>query len=303
MAKDDRDIQKWVAIELSYLGESKVDNGTIQNTLRKDLKCAPDFPVFVPATTYLKNGKPMTLHLMQGYVFVGAGLDSTKYFSLENQPYVNKVLSGEGRHGMRSLAVITDFHIQSLSKKLRRISCSGLTVGTHVNIMEGLYEEMDGVIVDIDGDHAAVQIVLRSLEIIAVLPKIFLEVNMNTFDEEQSDDQEKEKPQKKPFILEVTRENNPEDDLLVLSIGDCASNSPNKNINLNDVRSNLAKRLAKAPSSIQRIKPKLFQRLEKEFNSTKDGLVSFNEGLGFWEINQNGWDRYIELKEMESVND
>jgi hypothetical protein len=159
---------------------------------------------------------------------------------------------------------------------------------------------MDGVIVDIDGDHAAVEISLRSLEIIAVLPKIFLEINLDSI---QSDDKEEpEKPAKKPFSLDISKDD-AMDDLLILSIGDCASKSPKKNININDVRTHLAKRLSTRSSETNEIKAKAFQRLEKEFKSKEDGLVSFKEGMDCWTINDKGWDRYVQLKEMENAND
>lgn len=179
MANDNRDKIKWVAVELSYHGETKVDNGTIVKTLRKDLGVRSDFPIFVPATTYLKNGKPVTLHVMQGYVFVGTGLPSTKYFALENQPYVNRILSEEGSNNMRALSVVDDSHICSLKKKMRVKSTSGLCGDTYVDIIAGLYENMEGKILSVSGDNATVHIKLRSIEVVTDLPKIFLEARID----------------------------------------------------------------------------------------------------------------------------
>ena len=82
---DRRDALTWVAIELTRRGEARVEEGTIEEQIRQDLGVDESYPVFVPSMCYQKGGKKMTLHLMEGYVFVASGLPETKFFSLEKK--------------------------------------------------------------------------------------------------------------------------------------------------------------------------------------------------------------------------
>jgi len=189
MAKDHRDVLAWVTLELSRLGETKLEEGTLETSIRRGLEVDEDFPIFIPAATFFKNGKPVTVHLMQGYVFVGAGLEEAAYFSLEKEPYLVQVLSRTSPSGLKVLSVIPDSSIKELQLQLRDLLTAGITVGSKVHVTEGLYENLEGKVLNVAKDKAAVLIKLRSLEKIAHLPKLFLDV---------VEDEEPEPPEETP---------------------------------------------------------------------------------------------------------
>ena len=175
---DQRDAITWVAIELSHQGENKVLDGTLEETLRRDLGVDEDHPIFIPCTTYERSGQKTTFHLMEGYVFVASGLDEILYFRLERQPYVNKVMSTKaGKHRLRALSVITSTHIKEMQNKLQEMVSSEIPVGETVMVLEGTYKHLSGTIMGIENENAHVHISLRSLEVVATIPRIFLEAS------------------------------------------------------------------------------------------------------------------------------
>ena len=172
---DQRDVTTWVAIELTPQGEVRVTDGSLEAVLRRDLGIDADHPVFIPCALYRRDGRVVTIHLMEGYVFVGTGLPETRYFALERQPYVAKVLSTIGPHRMRVLSVITNDHIQEMRAKLRSLVSSEIPLGAAVVVLDGAYRHLTGTVTGIEDENAFVHIRLRSLEVIATVPRIFLE--------------------------------------------------------------------------------------------------------------------------------
>lgn len=176
MVKDLRDATNWITLELSRLGETKLIEGTLLASLRRDLGVDENFQIFVPAATFVKNGRPVTIHLMQGYVFIAAGLEEACYFILEHKPYVVQVLAQRSPSGLRVLNVISDANIQELRLQLRTLLAAGVEVGARVQILEGLYENLEGEVLTVEQEKADVLIELRSLVTIAHLPKLFLDL-------------------------------------------------------------------------------------------------------------------------------
>jgi len=173
---DKRDGQTWVALELSYLGEQRAAEGTLGKFLRKELGVDDEWPVFIPSVSYVKDGKRVTVHMMEGYAFVASGLPEIQYFSLERKTNVAQVLSLRGSKGMRVLHVLSDDKIQEIRLKMRALQAEDIPVGSKVIIVDGVYSALSGEIVDVDGDMVQVHIVLRSLSIVATIPRNFLEV-------------------------------------------------------------------------------------------------------------------------------
>jgi len=173
---DQRDAQTWIALELNRAGEQKIEDGTLASSLQNDLSVGIDFPIFIPATTYTKNNRPITLYLVEGYVFVGSGLPETQYFALERRPYVVQVIHTKpGPHKIRVLSVIPNSHIEEMQKQLRALVSSDIEIGAQVRITDGPYKTLVGKVLDVEGDHAIVEIHLRSLELILTIPRVFLE--------------------------------------------------------------------------------------------------------------------------------
>lgn len=173
---DQRDDLTWIALELTPAGEAKVEDGTLAVALRTDLGVTLDFPVFIPATTYTKGARPITLILLEGYAFVGSGLSETAYFALEKRPYVAQVMSvSGGPHRIRTLSVISRVEIDNIRRQLHELVSSDISLGEPIHVAEGMYKGLDGQVIELIPDNACVHLRLRSLEIVATIPLVFLE--------------------------------------------------------------------------------------------------------------------------------
>ena len=173
---DRRDELTWAALELSRAGELKVEAGDIEKSLRKDLGVDKDWPIFVPATTYVKDGKIITVHLLEGYVFVATGLTDVLYFKLEYRSYVNAVMSQPGGGGIRALSVISNANIEEMKLKLRDLVSEDIEIGSRVKVTEGIYRALDGYVLGVEEDQVFLKIELRSLNVITRIPRIFLDI-------------------------------------------------------------------------------------------------------------------------------
>lgn len=174
--QDQRDSQTWVAIELSRLGEEKLQEGSLEDLLRADLSVSEDFPIFIPAATYPRGHRKVTVLLMEGYVFVATGLPEIKYFELEKRSYITKVMSAPGgNHKLRTLTTIPNRTIAELRLQLRQMVTSDLPVGTVVKVLDGTYKNLEGVVQGTNAENAFVEIHLRSLELIVTIPRILLD--------------------------------------------------------------------------------------------------------------------------------
>ena len=167
-----------MAVELTHLGEAKIEDATLESTLRKDLGVAPDFRIFVPSRTYKKGGKSIVIHLMQGYVFLSTGLPEVTYFNLESKPYISRVMSvptGKGR--IRTLRAIPNSKIEDLRRQLREQVSSDVHTKDWVIVVDGTYKALEGRVLGMWGENAYVDIELRSLKMVATIPLVFLEIS------------------------------------------------------------------------------------------------------------------------------
>mgnify|MGYP002777397183 CR=1 FL=1 len=171
---DQRDARTWVVLELTRLGEAKAEESLLEGLLREALKAETTHPIFVPAASYQNAGRKVTVALMEGYAFVASGLPEMAYFGLEGCPYVKKVLSTRTPSGMRALSVIPDARVQEMRAQLAQQVASDITEGMRVTVTDGVYSHLDGEVVQVDGDNARVRFLLRSLDLIAPVPRVFL---------------------------------------------------------------------------------------------------------------------------------
>lgn len=172
---DRRDGTTWVALELTRPGEKLVEEGALSENLRRLLDVDEDWPVFIPARVYEKNGKRVTVHLMEGYAFVATGLEEVRYFRLEHTKLVEQVMATRSTRGIRVLSVIPDSKVSDLRRQLNEEVASDLIPGMTVLVTDGVYSKLEGVVMDTEGDHAVVRFELRSLEVISKIPKVFLD--------------------------------------------------------------------------------------------------------------------------------
>lgn len=173
---DPRDKPTWVVLELSKAGDAKAADGKLDAILRRDLRVDADFPIFIPYALFDKGGRKVSIRLVDGYAFVSSTLPETRYFKLENSPFVEVVLSTKNGSGVRVLQTVADSHVQELRERLRRELEGTIEVGTDVRILKGNYANLTGPVVDVFSDRVAVHIPLRSREIVAVVPKTYVDV-------------------------------------------------------------------------------------------------------------------------------
>lgn len=135
--------------------------------------------MFVPAVTYVKDGQRITVHLMEGYAFVGSGLPESVYFALPfkgpGQQIVRKVLSNTLSNGMPFLQVVSNAHVQDLKRQMAAVVASDIDPEMSVKITQGVYAGLTGKVVWTEADDAYVHVKLRSFEVIRTVPKVFLE--------------------------------------------------------------------------------------------------------------------------------
>lgn len=167
----------WIAVELSPLGDQKVEEGKLESILR-GLLPKSDYPIsiFVPAAQIHKNGRPYMYRLMEGYAFIEGSLRDTDYFKLERSPYIDSVMSFPSEESIRTCKRIPNSDIQTLQNKLYSISSSNLSVGNWVSILNGSYARMEGEVVNIRDNVADVLIELRSLKMIVPINNTSLEI-------------------------------------------------------------------------------------------------------------------------------
>ena len=172
---DRRDGTTWVALELTHHGEKLVEDGILADEFRRILDVEEDWGIFIPARVYEKNGKRVTVHLMEGYAFIATGLEEIRYFRLEQTKLVEQVMATRSTRGIRVLSVIPDSKVSDLRRQLNEEVASDLIPGMIVLVTDGVYSKLEGVVMDVEGDHAVVRFELRSLEVISKIPKVFLD--------------------------------------------------------------------------------------------------------------------------------
>jgi len=173
---DRRDGTSWVVVELTRAGELRFEEGTLEEPLRDTLGVDKDYPIFIPAMVYVRNGSRVLLQLMEGYIFISTGLPETQFISLEREsPYVKRVLRTMGANRLPVLSVITDAEVDLMRQQLREQVSSDIVEDMPVRITQGTYAKLDGVVVGLEGDDAYVYIELRSFKVIRTIPRMFLE--------------------------------------------------------------------------------------------------------------------------------
>jgi len=176
---DARDKITWVALELTKAGERKAIDGTLAEALRTGLNVLESHPLFVPYASYSKGGRRVSVRLIEGYAFVASGLTETRYFALERGPFVERVMSTHGPYNLRTLQTVPDPKIQGMMEQLRVQVSSDIEIGARVRIVGGNYLHLEGEVVDLTEDRAAVRITLRSIDTIAWLPKVLVDAATN----------------------------------------------------------------------------------------------------------------------------
>lgn len=132
----------------------------------------------MPYAPYAKNVKNVSI-LIEGYAFVPSGLSETKYFALENKALVVRVLSSKGPHGIRVLNTIPNYKVVEMQRQLRALVSADVEAGMVVRITGGCYAHIEATVVDVYADTVAVRVPLRSIDVITVIPKSSINLNLD----------------------------------------------------------------------------------------------------------------------------
>jgi transcription antitermination factor NusG len=166
----------WVTVELSTLGEQKLEEGDLERIIRGHLK-SPKIQLFIPSAKYMKKDalKSEIFHLIQGYIFVSSGLPLRSYLDLEECPYVSSVFYDTTFDGQIHLKLLSNKKIQDMRDKLDDMVQGSIKEGETVRINSGLYQNVDGRVLSVQDKDAYVEVSFKSMIIVVKLPKIFLE--------------------------------------------------------------------------------------------------------------------------------
>lgn len=154
------DLNMWIALELSYLGEREHPRKVrkeLENRLRKRAE------VYVPAVCFTRrNGEEVIIRTMDGYAFIKAGLASEDYLRLETHPLVSRVLTRDDGEA-RFLTYLPDLDIQRLRDILTEQSRDKYKEGDLVDILEGPYRNMFGYLVNVYPEKQTSDVDIRGL--------------------------------------------------------------------------------------------------------------------------------------------
>jgi transcription antitermination factor NusG len=170
---DPRDDATWLVLELTPLGESSMNSGDLEHSLRVAARLPFDCPVFIPRTSYTFQGTTVSFTALEGYVFVSSGVDQGSLLRLEGSPYVKKILSA-GAGFRRTFSTVTQQHIRDLQRSLNQMVGAELEEGMEVKVIDGSLLGVVGQVVEIDGEHVSVLVTMRSLNVIKNFPSFFL---------------------------------------------------------------------------------------------------------------------------------
>lgn len=174
MRRDERDAQTWAVLELTRAGERLIEEGKMEETLRRHLKCGTEHPVFIPAVFYppiRPDDTPIVLSVTEGYVFVATGLSDSSLYALETTPFVRKVLHTRSPNGLRVLMTVPDHSLAELRRGLAKLVASSISSGIPVLVLHGLLAGLEGTVVSDNGETVDVYVEMRSLRLLRRLPK------------------------------------------------------------------------------------------------------------------------------------
>lgn len=174
-------IDFWVTLELSRMGERELPEELTR--MLKAMCPDTDLEVFIPAVSFYRRDHAVTVCVLEGYAFVRAGLPASFYFDFESSPFISRVLSRDERKG-RFLQYVPDEDIVQLKHKLAIQSVREIKIGDRVEISDGAYRNLSGVVEGMSPDKTKAYITVEglvSLETAVELPLQFIKkVNLTT---------------------------------------------------------------------------------------------------------------------------
>jgi len=165
--------QQWAVLALNTLGEKEEDLDLIIEDIKR---LNEKVEVFIPIHWCKDQQFQKKIKLVEGYIFVtGASLPG-EYYILESSKYVLSVVSHEATKG-RCPDLIPDGEVQTLKKKLQKLLKREFKKEDTVNILDGDYKNLTGMILsNLNEKEVSIQILgIKSADVIVRIQKIFLE--------------------------------------------------------------------------------------------------------------------------------
>lgn len=164
----------WAIVELTRAGERKAEEGVLAPLLREAFALQPNHPVFIPSKAYTTGGRRVTVHLMEGYAFVGSDGHDLSIPSRTEQPYVRRLLMTNAQGGRRAISVVPDATVRQMEDELSKHVGDDVRLGSQVVVNNGTYARMGGEVLGTTstGD-LVVRFQMRSLDLIAEVPRSF----------------------------------------------------------------------------------------------------------------------------------
>ena len=161
----------WVTLQLPHSEEGVTDDVLCKSLL----SILPELEVFIPVLRFKDKRGDYCYSLFDGYVFVRGPYKDGDYLRLDGSPYVYEVLSYPGTKGR--IAYTPDAKIVQMREQLQAMIPSGFEVGDAVCIIDGVYKDLKGRVVGVNGDDMVVEIYMPwgSLTKLTTLPCMFLD--------------------------------------------------------------------------------------------------------------------------------
>lgn len=173
-AKDGRDELTWVVFELTSAGERLAAEGLLEDHLRRLLKLEPSHQVFVPYLPLKCEDRVTLFNVMEGYAFVASGLDDRAYLAApDTSTYVKSALHSKQGYS-RILMTVPDAKVRDLKQRLAEMVAVEIKPNMKVEVSQGPFKGLEGVVAELTPDLAHVFIELRTLRTIRTFPRFAL---------------------------------------------------------------------------------------------------------------------------------
>ena len=164
---------KWIAVQLSSLGEREKDPSTLEYAIHRCL--GKDINVFIPSIALKRQEESHTLCYMEGYIFVEFH-DGINYLKLLNVPLFKDVLHNI-RGGAVTYNLIDDSVLNPVKDGLEAMKHVELDIDTRVKINKGTFKNLTGVVSQLYDETETVQVFvkLKSKEVFIDFPASYLD--------------------------------------------------------------------------------------------------------------------------------
>lgn len=163
---------KWVAVQLSALGEREKNPVNIENLIHRCL--GKTVETFIPSVSLKRQDESQTLCYMEGYIFVGYH-DGIDYLRLLNIPLFKDVLHTI-RSGVVTYNLIENAVLNPVRDGIENMQHAEFKIDTPVRISKGTFKNLLGTVSQVyDANTVQVFVNLKSKQMLIDFPASYLE--------------------------------------------------------------------------------------------------------------------------------